>query len=391
MRISVIIPTYNDAVSISETLNSIKNQTYKEYDVTIVDDGSTDDTKDVVERYLQNNNLGWKYIFQNNSDQLNALKKAISRTELGDFVFVLHSDDMLPDKNFFKQAIEFISDHPDYDAYTGDMIIVNEKSKISGTQSITDQSRQSVNFILSRTAQFLGRNLYIDFALFRKKVFLSSIYDSYLNWNMPFWLNCTKPLTTLKVKKLPFPILKYRVHPNNYHTNYKGQLNIINGELRTALTIMSEYDIPAYRTQFFLYRVFRKLHLGEYYHPIFFRRTQTHLGRTVEFIIFQRFGKYYRYDIFLRSLVNFFNNYHHRSVKLKFPAKLNPYLGSDNNTFNSQNILGTLDPFYKNFLSEMSSGFDEVIVSDLSDAKRAENLLKFFCIKPYVKVRVLKK
>lgn len=49
MKISVITPTYNDAQSIEETLCSLKCQTYPFWQWIIVDDGSTDKTKEVVE------------------------------------------------------------------------------------------------------------------------------------------------------------------------------------------------------------------------------------------------------------------------------------------------------------------------------------------------------
>ena len=42
MKISVIMPTYNDCKSIEETLDSLKNQTYKNWELVIVDDGSID-------------------------------------------------------------------------------------------------------------------------------------------------------------------------------------------------------------------------------------------------------------------------------------------------------------------------------------------------------------
>ena len=62
MKISVIMPTYNDCKSIEETLDSLKNQTYKNWELVIVDDGSIDDTKKVINRYIENNNLNKKII-----------------------------------------------------------------------------------------------------------------------------------------------------------------------------------------------------------------------------------------------------------------------------------------------------------------------------------------
>ena len=58
--ISIIIPTYNRAHLIGETLNSLLAQTYKDWECIIVDDGSTDDTNNVVEEYVAQDN---RFIF----------------------------------------------------------------------------------------------------------------------------------------------------------------------------------------------------------------------------------------------------------------------------------------------------------------------------------------
>ena len=48
MKVSIIIPTYNDEKTITETLDSVVSQTYDDYEVIIVDDGSTDNTSVVI-------------------------------------------------------------------------------------------------------------------------------------------------------------------------------------------------------------------------------------------------------------------------------------------------------------------------------------------------------
>ena len=50
-RVLVIIPTYNRSVLIKETINSVLNQTHKNFELIIVDDGSTDNTKTVIESF----------------------------------------------------------------------------------------------------------------------------------------------------------------------------------------------------------------------------------------------------------------------------------------------------------------------------------------------------
>ena len=50
MKISIITPTYNDAVSIRETYRSIVGQTYREWEWIVINDGSTDNTREIIEK-----------------------------------------------------------------------------------------------------------------------------------------------------------------------------------------------------------------------------------------------------------------------------------------------------------------------------------------------------
>ena len=51
MKISVLTPSYNDAISIKKTLDSLLMQTYTDWESIIIDDGSTDDTRKIIEEY----------------------------------------------------------------------------------------------------------------------------------------------------------------------------------------------------------------------------------------------------------------------------------------------------------------------------------------------------
>lgn len=105
MKISVLTPSYNDAISIKKTLDSLLMQTYTDWESIIIDDGSTDDTRKIIEEYKKEKGLEdkIKYIYQENKDQLNAILNGLQYVN-GDYIFTLHSDDLLPDKDFFQNV-----------------------------------------------------------------------------------------------------------------------------------------------------------------------------------------------------------------------------------------------------------------------------------------------
>ena len=92
-KVSIITPSYNCAGFIGETIESVQAQTYTNWNMIIVDDCSTDNTEEVVKKYIRNDN---RIIFHRLSENYGA---AVSRTKAmeiadGDFMAFLDSDDL---------------------------------------------------------------------------------------------------------------------------------------------------------------------------------------------------------------------------------------------------------------------------------------------------------
>lgn len=93
MKISIITITYNSAKTLQRALDSVQSQSYADIEHIIVDGGSTDGTKEVIEAYAkQHTNVRW--ISEKDDGIYNALNKGI-RMATGDIIGFLHSDDML--------------------------------------------------------------------------------------------------------------------------------------------------------------------------------------------------------------------------------------------------------------------------------------------------------
>lgn len=93
--VSVIIPTFNRAECLTNAVQSVINQDYRPLDVIIIDDGSTDDTRNAVQKFIGNNNgLSVRYFYQKNGGVSAARNYGIELAK-GKYVSFCDSDDIL--------------------------------------------------------------------------------------------------------------------------------------------------------------------------------------------------------------------------------------------------------------------------------------------------------
>ena len=95
--VSILMPNYNYGQYIGEAIESVLNQTYQNFEIVICDDGSTDNSLEVIRRYAERDSR-IKYIAKENGGMASALNVAY-RESKGSIVCLLDSDDIfLPDK-----------------------------------------------------------------------------------------------------------------------------------------------------------------------------------------------------------------------------------------------------------------------------------------------------
>jgi glycosyltransferase involved in cell wall biosynthesis len=126
--VSIIIPTYNRSALLAEAIQSCISQTYRPIECIVVDDGSTDNTQEIVQ-IMQNSideEFTLKYIFQPNSGSQVARNKGTAIAK-GQFIQYLDSDDLLyPNK--INQQILYFKDHSFCDAVYGDWEVGSQKN-----------------------------------------------------------------------------------------------------------------------------------------------------------------------------------------------------------------------------------------------------------------------
>lgn len=103
---SIVVPTFNRATELQRCLEGVRRQRFTEWELIVVDDGSTDNTREVVSSFLSDRRI--QYFFQENRG-VSAARNAGLKRAAGDYVLFLDSDD-LPLENWlleFRNAIPF--------------------------------------------------------------------------------------------------------------------------------------------------------------------------------------------------------------------------------------------------------------------------------------------
>ena len=94
-KVSVVIATYNRAQHLRGAINSVLQQTYTDYEILVVDDGSVDETADVVREYSRE---PLRYVYQPNGGSASARNRGL-RMSSGDYIAFIDDDDRwLPEK-----------------------------------------------------------------------------------------------------------------------------------------------------------------------------------------------------------------------------------------------------------------------------------------------------
>jgi len=125
--VSVIVPCYNHEKYIEECIMSIVNQTYKNIELIVIDDGSKDNSPAILERLQKQ--YGFFLEIQSNMGIAKTLNKAIRNYAHGKYIDGCGSDDFLaPDK--IEKQVAYMESHPDCSMVFGKVHMVDEKSRI---------------------------------------------------------------------------------------------------------------------------------------------------------------------------------------------------------------------------------------------------------------------
>jgi len=178
MKISVIIPTYNRLEKLKRAVDSVLSQTYKDFELIIVDDGSTDNTRTFFENFD-----GIKYIYQENKGVSSARNTGINASSAEWLAFLDSDDEWLPKKLEmqidFAKANENIKIIHSNEIWIRNGVRVNEMNKHKKLGGWIYQKSLPL-CLISPSAVMINRIVFNDKGLFDEEYPYAEDYDLWL-------------------------------------------------------------------------------------------------------------------------------------------------------------------------------------------------------------------
>lgn len=181
IKFDVIIPTYNRADCILDTINSVLEQTYPAKNIIVVDNCSTDNTRKILGPLIQGGQI--EYIRHPVNLERSASRNTGLKHATGDFVSFLDSDDFLyPD--YFEDAVEFIKNNPDTKVFHCKYELINKEKRPIYQYDFPSLENQfkalaSGNF-MSNIGGFLHKDVYTQIQFDTDSRMIGS--EDYLIW-----------------------------------------------------------------------------------------------------------------------------------------------------------------------------------------------------------------
>lgn len=231
--VSVICPAYNAAAFIEPTLQSVFGQTYQDFDFIVVDDGSTDNTRQILEKYADK----IRYVYKENGGQSSARNVGIKLAQ-GKYIALIDHDDLWLENKLELQVRE-IETSRDIDMVTCGCIFFRDDRDLNvEIPKINSLNRkQLINQLLvgntlgSCSKILIRRECFDSVGLFDESLRMAEDWDLYLRIAQTRTIRCVEQ-----------PLVKYRWHERNY-SSQSADVNLTN-----ELTFLSRiFSLPQFQ------------------------------------------------------------------------------------------------------------------------------------------------
>lgn len=226
--ISVIIPLYNKEKCIERTIKSVLKQTYSDFELLVIDDGSTDNSKNVV---LSINDTRIKYFFKENGGVSSARNYGVHKATTK-WIFFLDADDVLLDITLEK-LVSCSKKYPNMDIVVGGLLLkdgVNEVRISASKMNVLKNPLKNWALwqIFPRTGNLLiTKAAYLNLGGFDERISYNEDWGFILKMCAMYQMACIPDITMVYMDDFKTLSQKYAPIENDF-CNYMSSLSIAN-------------------------------------------------------------------------------------------------------------------------------------------------------------------
>lgn len=188
LKLSIITCTYNSAKYLEKNINSVKNQSFTDFEHIFIDGGSSDDTNDIILNYQKTKNV--KFISEKDEGIYDAMNKGIKMVN-GEIIGILNSDDFYENEFVLSNIIEAFNDSTVEGVYGDISYFANDINKVTRNWKAGEYKASKLNngWIIPHPALFLRKSVYDRCGLFNTDFKIAADYEFMLRILKKYNLN----------------------------------------------------------------------------------------------------------------------------------------------------------------------------------------------------------
>ncbi|MGB2762530.1 MAG: glycosyltransferase [Minisyncoccales bacterium] len=220
--VSIILPTYNRGTYIRRAVGSVLSQTYKEFELIIIDDGSTDETPKIISEFKRKNTRVKCITNKPNIGLVKSLNKGIKNAK-GKYIARIDDDDSWCDSQKLEKQVEFLENNVDYIAVGGGVIKVDAAGKEIARHLLSENDKDLKNSML------LNNSFVHSSVVFRKEIWekvggFDETLDFSEDWDL--WLRFGQLGNFYNFQQYFVRYLQDQQNKSNYNIQHNARLNI---------------------------------------------------------------------------------------------------------------------------------------------------------------------
>lgn len=212
-KVSVIMAVYNGERFLAEAIESILNQTFRDFEFIIINDASTDNTKNILEKYLQVDDRIFLINNSENQERAESRNKGL-KIARGEYVSIVDSDDIsLPDK--LERQVRFLDEYIDFGFVGTSHFVIDENGDEQYLSVVPNTNLKEVVHFMCNPSILARRDCLEKAGGYRSVLVPAEDYD--------LWLRVSD---ICKAANISEPLFKYRVHASSSTALQKALMDV---------------------------------------------------------------------------------------------------------------------------------------------------------------------